>query len=209
MNTDQFYRRIGHILNRHTNYRELNNFPGLRVLNLSQEDFPLVAINRKDSKYFVPNGANIYDISYVLYIEGMITWHQSFPTANYYISFLFNGCAMAKLRINGYDYIYHIALHDNQKDCRRIWNDFIKANKGIIDDGVLFLPYTASEPIIDDMIKNKEFTISNLYSTCGLITRNNECYSIIIKHSDFTAISSFRCHKRIYINGGNETDLLI
>ena len=91
-----------------------------------------------------------------------------YPVLNDAISFNFSGCIMARFRICETYYVAHIHTDRCQDlDCRKAWADFVLKNENIIDELIMFKP-------------GSEVT-GSLNGKChGIITRNGQCYTIMI-----------------------------
>lgn len=136
----------------------------------------------------------------VFWDEHNITVCQS---NNDVISFNFSGCLMAKTPLTGGNLIFHINCLDyKHPDDRRY--DFAKY---LLDSNISCSDLTLFQPICDKWIYKQEFLASdNMRFVWGVISRNNECYSLIV---DFdTNLEKYKLHS-IWLHEKSQGNILI
>lgn len=108
----------------------------------------------------------------------------------------FSGCAMVKFRYGEQMYIGHICLlgKTNSFDCRSLWIKFITDSSDIISDIILFKPMTSD--LQDTQFRlGLDATGKPRTNICGLITPDNECYSILVNIETKEAIQIIKRQK--------------
>ena len=136
----------------------------------------------------------------VFWDEHNITVCQS---NNEVISFNFSGCLMAKTPLTGGNLIFHINCLDyKHPDDRRY--DFAKY---LLDKKIPCSDLTLFQPICDKWIYEQEFLASdNMRFVWGVISRNNECYSLIVDLD--TNLEKYKLHS-IWLHEKNQGNILI
>ena len=130
-----------------------------------------------------------HNITSVYWITGKISY-KHLLVGHTAISYDFMGCYMAKIKIDGFWYIFHIhSSNGDSSDCKRTWLDFKERYRQRITEIHEFRPIKPNDGYYSILLNNKiERNLSSTsnkskimdLSGCGIITADNSFYSAII-----------------------------
>lgn len=202
MTAEEFEKDISHhimaeryVYGQHRSWPYVNYHTGGRA-------FPAYAGNIVEISYTFP-----HRVTAVYWSSGMITY-APLPEGNHAISYDFTGCYMAKVKIGSNWYAFHIHSSgdtSDPSDCRALWNRFMANSR--ISEAYVFRPIIPNFEDYQLLFQNKcdriaHKKVSSL-SGCGLITKDNRCYSLILD-KDTHAVHRYRTDPIRYRNSNRD-----